>query len=93
MAREDLTRIVREEVEAACAALDITGQAASDLSLQISDRLRFRVGGEDLRYVAKVDRAARRAAILAEFNGRNKVDLARKYGVTVRRVEQIVKDR
>lgn len=90
MAREDLTLIVREEVEAACAALDITGQAATDLSLQIADRLRFRVGGGELKYVPKIDRQQRAAQVRAEFKGDNIDDLARKHNLTPRRVRQIV---
>lgn len=87
--KEDLVSIVADEITVAAGYLGVPPRAASDLARQVADRIRLRIGGSDLRYVAKVDRRARRDAILAEFSGRNHAELAVKHKVTERWVRII----
>jgi len=87
--REDLAEILREEVTTAATYLAIPPEQARALALQVEDRLRMRVAGTDL-YLGRLDRTQRAARIREEFSGNNHAELARRYGLTVRRIRQIV---
>lgn len=92
MPREDLTTIIHEEIATAASYLGIPAQAASDLALQVEDRVRLRVAGCDVKYIGKVDRRRRAAQIRAEFTGNNILDLARRHQISERRVRQILQE-
>lgn len=67
------------------------GIAAIDLPAYVADTLRQHLAGT-AEYTRKrgLSPAARREEILARFNGRNGQQLASEYGVTLRRVQQLV---
>lgn len=65
---------------------------AEEIGLSAAVRLVRARGGEEV-YVPKEDsvsRAARNRAILAEFNGKNYRELARRYDLTVKTIRQVV---
>lgn len=64
------------------------------LSNALEEQVRQQFGGLQHRYIAKQsNRAARAERISAEFTGNNLEDLAKKHGLTVRRIRQIVNSR
>lgn len=70
----ELTAIVREEI-------GLNESLASQFALLILRGIRQRLGGQEL-YIPTEDRAPRDAAIRAEFNGRNRDEICRKYGIS-----------
>jgi Mor family transcriptional regulator len=86
---DDLPTIVADEIAAAHQA----GIPPADQPEYIKDRLRHRLSG-DVGYIRKRDLSphARRDAIRRRFNGKNMRDLALEFGLTVRRVRQILRD-
>lgn len=90
MSREDLTAIVKEEIATAAGYLGVHPTTASDLAQQVEDRIRLRIGGSEVRYVAKRDRVERDRKIRAEFNGNNLEEVARNNGVSSRQARRIV---
>ncbi|MER2529209.1 MAG: Mor transcription activator family protein [Candidatus Competibacter denitrificans] len=66
--------------------------AADALACELTEDVRLKFGGA-LIYVPKGcanDRTDRNAAIWRDFNGRNHAQLARKYGLTLRRIYNIL---
>lgn len=82
--------IVKEEIAAAAGYLGVHPTTANVLSQQVEDRIRLRIGGGEVRYVAKRDRVERDRRIRAEFNGCNLEEVARKYSVSSRQARRIV---
>lgn len=82
-----------------CALLDDAEAVAAlgknrlaELALEIIDRQGNEVGGATFYFPRGVSAklSPRDRAIFEEFNGRNKRDIARKYGLTDMRIDQIV---
>ena len=92
MSREDLTTIIHEEIATAASYLGIPAQAASDLALQVEDRVRLRVAGCDVKYIGKIDRRKRASLVRAEFTGNNILELARRHNLSERRIRQILQE-
>lgn len=88
----DLATLIGDEIRIAAGYLSLQPHTAVALAAQVEDRVRLRMGGVK-SYVAQIDRKKRIATINAEFTGANQADLARKHGLSVRRIEQIVKSR
>lgn len=87
---DDIPTIVADEIAAAHRA----GIPIADQPEYVKDRLRHRLSG-DVGYIRKRDLSpqARRAEIRRRFNGKNLRDLALEFGLTPRRVRQILSDR
>lgn len=47
---------------------------------QVEMQIRNEYGGQAV-YIAKLDRPARREAVLLDFNGRNRAEVCRKHGI------------
>lgn len=92
MPRETLTTIIHEEIATAASYLGLSQQVATDLALQVEDRVRLRVAGCDVKYIGKIDRRRRAAQIRAEFSGHNILELARRHNLSERRVRQILSE-
>lgn len=90
MTRPDLIAAIHTAIHAAATSIGLGNHVASDLAHQVEDRLRITVGGGDLRYIGKVDRAKRAAEIRADFNGTNIKALASAHNLTERAVRKIV---
>lgn len=61
---------------------------AGDLSRMVCDRLRSRLGG--VQAYVRSTRPVDVETIIRAFDGRNIPDIARRYGITTRRVRQIL---
>ncbi len=90
MDRPDLIAAIHAAIHAAATSIGLGAPIAHDLAHQVEDRLRVTVGGGDLRYIGKVDRAKRAADIRAAFNGTNIKALAAAHNLTERAVRKIV---
>lgn len=79
--QQDLRAALRQSLaEQGANAPDLTPQQLRDLATTMARLLARRIGG---RYVAFVeDRAQRDAAVLAAYNGRNRVDVMRRFGIS-----------
>lgn len=88
---EDFGGVVRRVVEEAGLALGLSSHLSSALSASAEERFRLNASGMD-GYVAKTDRRKRNSEIRTLFNGANEEDLAKRYGLTSRRIRQILKD-
>lgn len=87
----DLAAIAREEVQKAAQYMGLGPQVCADLAAKVEDGLRLR-GGKGSSYIAKVDRNRRNAQIMeAARRGDSARAIAAAYGLTERRVEQILK--
>jgi Mor family transcriptional regulator len=62
---------------------------ANDWARQLVDYLRERLGAQEI-YIPCPSRPKRDAAIVREFDGTNAADLMRRYGISRRRLYQIV---
>ncbi len=84
---EDIPSIVAEEIGAAQRA----GIPPQEQAAYVAERLRFRIAGT-VQYVRKNQMSARQrcAEIRRLFNGCNKRELAKQFGLTQRRIGQIV---
>lgn len=49
-------------------------------ALKVELQIRNQYGGQEI-YISKIDRDARRTAILQEFNGRNRKELCARHGI------------
>ena len=76
-------RFLRCEMEATALRFGIQAQVAKDIAAALEDIARRRYAGE-IAYIAKRDHAARRAAVLADLNGRNHAEVCEKHGITKR---------
>ncbi len=85
---DDILTVVAQEI----AAAHIAGIPALDMPNYVADRIRQRAQG-CYQYVRKNRLSPRQRAddIRQRFNGKNEKELAVEHGITVRRVEQIVK--
>lgn len=91
MERENINAIVMEEIAAAAQCYGLPEPVAQDLSRTVGDRLVFRIGGQ-FSYVAKRGQASiaeRDARIAGAFGKEHVNDIARREGITPRRVRQI----
>lgn len=79
---DELTIIVREET-------GLNEGFASQFAARILDGLRKRLGGKEV-YIPAEDRQARDAAIRADYNGRNRQEVCRKYGISRTRLYEII---
>ena len=87
---ENTLALLEHEIRAALYAHGVA--APDDAAQSIITRLQTCMGGAPL-YLPKTGRHRRQerdAAIRARFTGRNAADLARQYGLSLRRVQQIV---
>ena len=82
----EMTAIVQEEN-------GLNEHAASQLAEAIVRGLRRRLGGDNLYIPVLSDRTQRDASIRHEFNGRNREDVCKKYGVSKTRLYEIVSKR
>lgn len=57
---------------------------------QIEQQLRMKFGGSSI-YIPKIDRDARRDAILREFNGRNRKDVCSKHSLSKAQFYRLLK--
>ncbi len=90
-AAEDVLTVI--EAEARAVALAFGASAPDAVAAALVDRLLVRIGGAPL-YLPRTDprkRARQHAAIRAQFDGKNHVELARSHELSVRRVRQILK--
>jgi Mor family transcriptional regulator len=78
----DFTEIVRAEI-------GMNEQFASDMASAILRGLCSRLGGREV-YIPAEDKAARNAAIRAEFDGTNSDAVCRRHGISRSRLYQIV---
>lgn len=80
------------ELEAAAVARAFGVADAKALAAALVDRLCLNLGGEAhyLPKLSRLERQRRNAAIRAAFDGRNLPELAKKHGISERRVRQIV---
>jgi len=86
----DMAVIAREEVQKAAQYMGLGPQVCADLAAKVEDGLRLR-GGKGLSYIAKVDRKSRDAKIMdASRRGESTREIASAYGLTERRVQQIL---
>jgi Mor family transcriptional regulator len=78
----EITVILQEEI-------GFNEHFATQFAERILQGIRRRLGGQDL-YIPAPDRTARDAAIRREFNGRNRDEVCRKYGISRTRLYEIV---
>jgi Mor family transcriptional regulator len=88
--QDDLGVMLRRVVEETSLAMGLPPQVSGDLARNAEERLRLESAGLNI-YVGKTDRTRRNEEIRLAFNGYNEEDLARRYGLTSRRVRQILK--
>ncbi len=74
---DDLIQFLIKAIQHASAEAGFAGNIAE----QIEQQLRAEYGGQEV-YIPKVDRDARRDAVLREFNGRNRKELCLKYDMS-----------
>lgn len=78
----EITAIVREDV-------GLGDLLADTVATAITNGLRRRMGGQE-RYIPAEDKRARNEQIRAEFNGRNRDEILKKYNISKPRLYQIV---
>ncbi|UXY13851.1 hypothetical protein N8I74_11010 [Chitiniphilus purpureus] len=78
----ELTQILRDEA-------GYSAQAAQTLAAALVRGMRKRIGGQEF-YVPAVDKRERDAAIRREFNGLNRKEICRKFGISKSRLYAIV---
>lgn len=78
----EMTTIVREDA-------GFGGDIADQLALAITAGLRRRLGGQEI-YIPAEDKRLRDEQIRAEFNGRNREEVLRKFGISSSRLYQII---
>lgn len=78
----ELTDIARTE-------LGFEDRLAGEIAAGFLQGLRRRIGGQEV-HIPAPDKAARDARIRAEFRGNNTRDLSRRYGLSRRRIYEIV---
>jgi Mor family transcriptional regulator len=85
-----LLRELKAEIALGGARFGIGPRAARELAEGIEEWLRLNAGGEAL-YVPLCDRPTRNRRIVAEFNGRNRAALCRRYRISRATLYRIVK--
>lgn len=88
---DDPIDIIEQEADAVAQCFGV--EASRDLAATLIDRITQRLAGENI-YFARERASARRARcdeIRAAFTGRNTAELARRFGVSVRYVQKVVK--
>lgn len=73
---DDVLKFLISTLQATIGQDSFTDAHALEVELQI----RNQYGGQEI-YISKIDRDARRTAILQEFNGRNRKELCARYGI------------
>lgn len=88
--RPDLIVSVRNAIIASAGSFGLSARVANDLARQVEDRVRLEVGGTDLRWIGRVDRARRARELKQRFDGTNLKAVAAELGISERRARQIL---
>ena len=84
----DTVSVIKQEARAV--ALSFGVSTPDDAADALIDRLLMRLGGDRLYLPKQRAASARHREIRARFNGGNAAELAQEFGLTARRVRQIV---
>lgn len=92
VSRDNEARLKARAIRAACNRVGLAEQSATQIVEEIFDGLFTEFGGERLYFCrepkARIDE--RDANVLAEFNGRNKQTVCRRYGISERTLYRIL---
>lgn len=83
--------LIFEEVKLAALSLGHSNQESTEIASSADERIRIRLGGSET-YIHAAAKSRRNAEIFSKFKGDNYVQLAQEFGVSPRRIRQIVDD-